>query len=163
MKGGWLAWASLLAACGPGVAESNGEVSANQIERLSTPKTEERDPLASARLEPIAAEEAAREGLAGAGCAFTRDGRLLLAVVASDAIVRVEGEIRHLVHSGPVGPTGGFFEERQLSVSVGRADENGVGEDDAVDEGRGGPARITVTNRRTDARHELAGVWTCGG
>jgi hypothetical protein len=57
-----------------------------------------------------------------------------------------------------VGPTGGFFEDRRVSISVGRTGEV------APAAGAAGPwrARITVTNRRANAQVELDGVWRCG-
>lgn len=149
---------ALLAGCG-GQAPDNAVVTANQIERLSTPKLEKADPSATARLEPLSAADLELEGLRGARCGFTDDSRrLLLAANASDAIVRIQGELRHLAHSAPFGPTGGFFEDRQLSVSVGRTSESAT----AAEEASSWPARITVTNRRTEVQHEMQGFWTCG-
>jgi hypothetical protein len=148
----------LLSGCGSGGGDSEGSADTNQIERLSRPKVEAPDPRASARLEPVTPADLEQEGLLGAGCSFTRDGRILIAVAGSDAIVRHAGELRHLVHSAPAGATGGFFEDRQLSVSVGRTSEQAV----AADEGSSWPARMTVTNRRTEAQVEHRGVWTCG-
>ena len=151
-----LAFCVLLAACGPGAPEE-GNATANQIERLSRPKQEKADPLASARLQPLAAIDLEAEGLIGAGCEFRAGGELLLVAVGSDALVRVGGELRHLIHSAPVGETGGFFEDRQLSVSVGRTAGAGTTAEDAVS----WPARATVTNRRTETGVELRGTWTC--
>jgi hypothetical protein len=152
---------ALLAGCGPGGGDAEGSADANQIERVSTPRVEEPDPRATAQLQPVTTEDLEREGLLGAGCAFTRQGRMLIASVGSDALVRHAGELRHLIHSAPVGATGGFFEDRQLSVSVGRTSEEAAAAA-AADEASSWPARITVTNRRTEAQVELRGVWTCG-
>jgi len=149
--------ALLLAGCGPGGAGGEGAADTNQIERLSTPKVEKPDPTASAQLQVLTPADIEGEGLLGAGCAFTRDGRILLAAAGSDALVRHAGQLRHLIHSAPVGATGGFFEDRHLSVSVGRTSEAA-----AAGETAGWPARITITNRRTEAQVELRGVWTCG-
>ena len=158
MKGRALLALLLLAGCGPGGAGGgDGAADTNQIERLSTPKVEKPDPRASAQLQPLTPEDIEREGLLGAGCAFARDGRILLASVGSDALVRHAGELRHLIHSAPVGATGGFFEDRHLSVSIGRTSETA-----AAGEASSWPARITITNRRTEAQVELRGVWTCG-
>ena len=110
------------------------------------------------RLQPITPADLASEGMVGAGCDFSREGHVLLASVGSDAIVRIGGDIRHLIHSAPVGPTGGFFEDRQLSISVGRTDEN----DTSANAAAGWPARITISNRRAEVQRELQGVWTCG-
>ena len=149
--------ALLLAACGPADAP-NGSAVTNQIERLSTPRVDKPDPSATARLQPLTPDDLEREGLLGAGCAFTRDGQMLLVSVGSDSLVRIAGELRHLIHSAPVGGTGGFFEDRQISVSVGRTDETA----EVGDEASTWPARLTVTNRRTEAQVELRGDWTCG-
>ena len=150
----------LLAGCGRGGEPANGAAaSTNQIERLSTPKVEEPDPTATARLQPMTAADLTSEGLTGAGCFFTRDERLLLAAVGSDAIIRIGSALRHLVPSAPVGGTGGFFEDRQIGVSVGRTGEQGTL---AGEEAMSWPARLTVTNRRTRAETRLAGTWTCG-
>ena len=157
MRNSFLFLPILLAACGPADAP-NGAAATNQIERLSSPKVEEPDPTASARLQALTPADLEREGLLGAGCAFTRDGQTLLVSVGSDSLVRIAGELRHLIHSAPVGGTGGFFEDRQISVSVGRTSETA----EARDEASSWPARLTVTNRRTEAQVELRGVWTCG-
>ena len=149
----------LLAACrGGDGAGGNAEVSANQIERLSTPATPAPDPDAAARLEPLGPDDFGGAGLAGARCSFVSDGRMLLAATGSDALARVQGELRHLVQSTAAGPTGGFFEDRHLSISVGRTGVSGT----AAGEGAAWPARLTVTNRRSGAQQELAGLWTCG-
>ena len=148
----------LLAGCSPAGEPANGTADANQIERLARPKVEKSDPRETARLQPLTQEDLEREGLIGAGCSFRRDGRLLLAAVGSDSLVRFAGQRRHLIHSAPVGATGGFFEDRQLSISVGRTDENGA----PGDGGMAWPARLKVTNRRTEAEVELQGFWTCG-
>ena len=147
----------LLAGCRE-QAPGQGNATANQIERLSAPRVEKADPRASARLQPLTLEDLDREGLTDAGCDFSSEGRTLLAAVGSDAIVRVENILRHLVHSAPVGPTGGFFEDRQLSVSVGRTAEGGP----AAGEAGAWPARVTVTNRRTEVQQQMTGLWTCG-
>ena len=64
----------------------------------------------------------------------------------------------HFDQSSPAGPTGGYFTDRQLSISIGRTDEidpGGTGDDRW-------PARLTATNRRTRAQVELTGTWRCG-
>ena len=156
-----LAALALLSACGgdgPTTTPAGNAADTNQIERLSSPQ-EEVDPQAAARLQPLTMQDAEREGLLGAGCTFTAGGRMLLVAAGSDAIVRINGEIRHLVHSGTVGPTGGFFEDRQVSVSVGRVDEDSG---EAGPESMRWPARITFTNRRAETDQELGGLWSCG-
>ena len=149
----------LLAGCGASEKPSNVAADTNTLERVSTPKQEEEDPRASVRLQTVSADDLQREGLFGTGCWFMRDGRMLLASFGSDALVSVAGQLRHLVHSAPVGPTGGFFEDRYLSVSVGRDPESAQEADQAAT----WPARITITNRRTQAQLKLRGSWTCSG
>ena len=148
----------LLAGCGSAVEPANGTADANQIQRLARPKVEKQDPRATARLQPLTQEDLEHEGLTGAGCIFRRDDQMLLASVGSDALVRIAGQRRHLVQSGPVDASGGFFEDRQLSISVGRTEENGA----PGDGGMIWPARLKVTNRRTEAEAELQGFWVCG-
>lgn len=148
----------LLSGCGDGVAVTDRGASENQMERLSTPRKEVVDPQAPARLQPLDRADLVQAGLADPLCDFSRDGRMLFAVSAADAIARVGGTVRHFAHSTPAEPTGGFFEDRQVSVSVGRVGEVRPGEG-AVGSW---PARITVTNRRAEAQTELNGVWRCG-
>lgn len=150
---------SLLASCGSREDDdANGYATTNQIERLSTPKEDRRDPQASARLERITPVDMEREGLTGIGCNFSRDDRMYLAAVGNRAIVRIAGRIRHLVQSGPVARSGGYFQDRDLSVSIGRTD-------DATEPAGASswPARITVTNQRTEVQRRQRGLWTCAG
>jgi hypothetical protein len=148
----------LPAACGEGDHAGNRGPSENQIARLSTPKVEEVDRQAPARMQPLEPADLAQAGLADPVCDFSRDGRMLFAVSAADAVARVGGTLLHFAHSGPLGPTGGFFEDRQVSISVGRVGEMPPGDNAAAGIA---PARITVTNRRADAQTELEGVWRC--
>jgi hypothetical protein len=159
MKSGAAALALLLAACGSSGEAPKSGADTNTLKRVSTPKQETEDPKASVRLQTINQDDLQHEGLNGAGCWFMRDGMMLLASFGSDALIRVSGELRHLIHGAPVGATGGFFEDRQLSVSVGR-DPDGAAQ--AV-RAATWPARITITNRRTHAQLELRGSWTCSG
>ncbi len=148
------------AGCGDsGLVGEDGGVTANQIERLSTPGEEVVDPQATARLQPIGLDDLDQAGLRDPACDFSRNGRMLLAVTSDDAVAKIGGAILHLTHSGPVGPSGGFFEDRQLSISVGRTDAAAA---DAVGAAAGWPARITATNRRTEAQIDLEGIWRCG-
>ena len=112
----------------------------------------------TARLQPLDPGDVTHEGLGGPGCASAAAANLLLAASADDAIARIGGRLLHFAHSAPVGPSGGFFEDRQSSISVGRTDA-AAGPAQAA---AGWPARITVTNRRTGAQVELAGIWRCG-
>ena len=153
-----LASVLLLLGCEDSLVSEDKGVTVNQIEQVSTPKEEARPPDLVERLQPITREDLEREGLMGAGCDFSSDGRLLLVAVSDGALVRFGPELVHLVGAGPVGPTGGFFEDRQVSVSVGRLDETAT----ALGDGATWPARAIVTNRRTQVENELRGVWSCG-
>ena len=138
---------------------ARGNATANQIERLSTPDEEP-----AADPQRLGAAAAARRratsptrGWAARAARFSAAARCCSPRRPSDAIARIGGSLLHFAHSAPVGPSGGFFEDRQISISVGRTD--------AATAGRrvgGWPARITVTNRRTGAQVELAGIWRCG-
>lgn len=149
----------VLAGCGSEAPVPKGRADEAQIQRLSTPKQVVVDTEAAARLQPLTRADLEQAGMASPLCDFSRDGRMLLAVSAEDAIARVAGSLRHFAHSSPAGPTGGFFEDRQISISVGRAGAVAPGEG-----GNGGwPGRITATNRRARAQAELDGIWRCGG
>jgi hypothetical protein len=155
----FLALFALLAGCGDRAGISNQGPSENQIARLSTPKQEAVvDRQAAARPQPLALADLEQAGMGAPACEFGRDGRRLFAVSADDAVARIGGAVRHFAHASPAGPTGGFFEDRQVSVSVGRVDQV------PPREGAAGswPARLTVTNRRADAQVELEGIWRCG-
>ena len=147
----------LLSGCGE---EEKGEgappADINQIERLSTPEDEEQDPQATARLQPLTAEDIAQAGLTVHGCSFRSGAALLVATGDSDSIARIGGRVVHLVQSSPVGPSGGFFEDRGLSISIGRTDAEAAGT-----AGVASAARATVTNRRTEAQTRLTGIWSC--
>jgi hypothetical protein len=147
----------LVAGCGHEASVPNGANEA-QIERLSTPKQEVVDTQAAARLQPLALADLDQAGMAQPACDFSNERGMLLAVSPADAIARVAGVLRHFAHSSPAGPSGGFFEDRQISISVGRVGEVEPGE------GAAGswPGRITATNRRARAQIELDGVWRCG-
>ena len=138
-----------LAGCG-GETGGNQPASTEQIERVSTPKNDVVDVRPSARLEPLSGHEIAQVGRDG-GCIFSRGPDILLVAAGSNAIARVDGAARHFVQSAPVEPTGGFFEDRQISISIGRT-------------GADGPAaRATTTNRRAETSEEIEGTWTCEG
>jgi len=154
-----LALCLLLAGCSKEVPVSNGGANETEIRRLSTPKEEVVDTQAAARVRPLTLADLDQAGMQTPLCDFSRDGRMLLAVSTGDALAHVGGTLRHFAHSSPAGPTGGFFEDRQVSISVGRVGEIAPGEADAGS----WPGRITVTNRRARAQIELDGVWRCGG
>lgn len=145
-----------IAGCGGGPGGENAGITANQLERLAKAKPEDiPDPQLAARPQSLVRADLEGAGMARPVCDFSKNGHMLLAATASDAIARIDGRLYHFNHSSPVGPTGGFFEDRQLSISVGRVAET---------TGRAGrwTARMTVTNRRANAQVEIVGTWRCG-
>jgi len=148
----------LVAGCGADPV-GEGNASTEQIARLSTPEpAPETDALAAARLQALSPADLAQATMPATACRFSRDGRLLVVATQDDAIARVAGRLIHFAQTSPVGPTGGFFEDRQLSLSIGRIQS---GEGPAVD-ARGWRARLTATSRRTGAQDEMEGFWRCG-
>lgn len=145
-----------LAGCGGGPVGDNAGVTANQLQRLATARPEAvPDPQLAARPQPLVRADLEGAGMARPACDFGKNGHMLLAVTPDDAVARIDGRLYHFSHSSPFGPTGGFFEDRQLSISVGRVAET---------TGRAGrwTARMTVTNRRPNAQVEIVGTWRCG-
>jgi hypothetical protein len=148
----------LVAGCGGEAPIANGTANETQIQRLSTPKQVVVDTQAAARLQPLVLADLDLAGMTSPSCDFSRNGQMLLAVSPSDAIARVANTLRHFAHASPAGPTGGFLEDRQVSISVGRIGEVIPGQSEAGS----WPGRITVTNRRARAQIELDGIWRCG-
>ena len=128
----------------------------NQIERLSTPSESADDPKAGARLEPLSPQDLAGAGMASVVCGFTSGGALLLATRGDDTLIKHSGVLVHLVQSSPMGPSGGYFEERRLSISIGRTEAGA-----AYDRTGAAPARATITDRTSQAQVELTGFWAC--
>jgi hypothetical protein len=146
----------LLAGCGGGPGGENAGITANQLERLAKARPEPvSDPQIPARPQALVRADLEAAGMAVPTCDFSKSGHMLLAVTPGDAIARIDGRLYHFNHSSPFGPTGGFFEDRQLSISVGRVAET---------TGRAGrwTARMTATNRRANAQVEIVGTWRCG-
>jgi hypothetical protein len=145
-----------LAGCGAGPGGENAGITANQLERLAKARPEEvPDPQLSARPQSLVRADLEGAGMARPDCDFSKNGHMLVAATPSDAIARIDGRLYHFTHSSPVGPTGGFFEDRQLSISIGRVAET------TARAGRW-TARLTVTNRRPNAQVEIVGTWRCG-
>ena len=151
MKAAAFAVLALLAGCGGAREGGNEGASTEQIRRVSTPtNTAEEDKAGSVVIQPLTVADLEREGL-GSGCRFTRNGELLVAASGANALARVGGSLRHFVQTAPVDSTGIFLEDRQISISIGRAEPGG----DA--------ATIRITNRRTEAELRWAGSWNCAG
>jgi hypothetical protein len=167
----------LLGGCGERsiIGEDRG-VTAEQITNLSSPRIVVVDRSASMRLRPLIVGDVGSEGSTAPMCDFGRDGRLMLRATASGAFARIGGRLRHLVASGPINDTGGFFESGALAISVGRRDDAAGARPPQGGAGTW-PARLIVTNRRPRQRSgqgnaarseqdkaersQLDGVWRC--
>ena len=148
----------LLAGCGAN-SGNEAEVTANQLERLSTGSIEpETDPLAPVRLQPLEPGDITQAGLSGPGCRFSVGDAVLLAANGDDAIARIEGRTINLVRSAPLDSSGGFFRAGSISISVGRTEAAPT----TVSGIAGWPGRITVTSRRPSAQLRRDGMWRCG-
>ena len=134
-------------------------LSGNQLEKLASGKQDQPAPPQAIDLEKIGLSDIAAELEPGAGCDLRQGDRVMLVAVQGDAIVRVNGDIVHLVLSGPFSPSGGFFTAPALSVSIGRTSEAGT----TLGETTSWPARVVVTDR-TGVRppNEFEALWTCG-
>jgi hypothetical protein len=156
MKRLLLSVVALLAGCARSEDPSAAAPDSNQIERLASPKEEEPDFEASARLEPLRIDDVANL-LVVPRCTFNRNEELLISGSRAEVVARIGGQVRHLPAAGPVGPTGGFFEDRELSISVGRTADGEGAEREVGD----APARAATTNRTTNVQSEAGGVWSC--
>lgn len=144
-----VAAACLLAGCSGGESQGNNAPDTAQIEQLSTPKNIVAPPENATELLPLSREDVSRAGFGAAPCAFVADGRLLVAASGEGALARFRGGLRRLAPSGPVEPGGGYFEDREIGISIGR------------DMNEEGPARARVTDRRAEEQRDIAGDWTC--
>ncbi len=146
-----VAAACLLAGCSGGEenVEGGNALDTAQIEQLSTPKNIVAPPENTTELLPLSREDISRAGFGTAPCAFVADGRLLVAASGEGALARFRSGLRRLATSGLVEPRGGYFEDREIGISIGR-DANEVG-----------PARARVTDRDAEEQRDIAGEWTC--
>ena len=114
-----------LAACGGGESGAGVKVDANQIERLSHPKTQPQvDPQISARPQPLTGADLTGAGMSDPPrCDFSTDGHRLFAAQGGDAIARIDNRLLHFDQTSPAGPTGTFVSDRELSVSIGRTND----------------------------------------
>ena len=149
--------ALLAAACGPseqgrGLTEEEinalglgGNVSA---ERAPTPATIGLDPLTP-------------DDIAGANirpsCVLRVGGEPVLAAEQYDAVVSRYGQRTALRVEGPVGDTGGFFQNDDISISVGRPQDRAD-----PDQLPTGPARARLNDRRRGTSNEVEADWSCG-
>ena len=88
-----------------------------------------------------------RRTISGPICRFTRDADILVFAFGNAAAARIDGVLRTFRAQAMIGPSGGFYRDNELALSIGLAS--------------GEPARARVTNRLTEAREDARGEWTC--
>ncbi len=149
--------ALLLAACGSGEhgrGLSEEEINAlglganKSVDAEPTPSTiglETLEPgdLVAANLRPI--------------CMLRIGGQPVLAAEQYRALVNRRGRRIELRVEGPVGATGGFFQNDAISVSVGRPYDRS-----APDQVAAGPARARLNDRPQGTSNEVDADWSCG-
>lgn len=135
--------ALLAAGCG---GSGDRAASSDQLNRIAFEQNRMADIGRTARLQPLGAF-AAPVDYQGPICRFTRGGDLLVLAFGNAAAARIDGVLRTFRAQAVIGPTGGFYRDNELALSIG------------VEAGQ--PARARVTNRVTQAQEDAHGIWTC--
>ena len=138
-----LVLALLAAGCG---RRDDGAASSEQLNRIAFQQNRMADIGRTARLQPLGAF-AAPADYQGPICRFTQGTELLVVAFGNAAAARVDGVLRTFQAQAMIGPTGGFYRDNELALSI------GVEPDE--------PARARVTNRVTEAQEDAYGVWAC--
>ena len=156
-----LAAVLLLAACGgqedDSVARANSvEELSNRLDKLADRTSEDIEP--PDRLGDLLQSDVGPELRSEPACRLSREGRLILIVNRAGAVARIDGRRVPLTVSGPVGPTGGFFTARGITMSIGRT-RTALPESESY--GRGWPARLSIggDKERPIEKHEA--TWIC--
>lgn len=131
-----------LAGCGGG----DPQVNSAQLNRIAFQRNELVDVGLTARLQPLGAF-AAPADYRGPVCRFSRGADTLVVAFGNAAAARIDGRLRGFRAEAMVGPTGGFYRDEELALSIGVAPN--------------APARARVTNRLTEAREDAEGSWVC--
>ncbi|HEX8621101.1 MAG TPA: hypothetical protein VF718_03950 [Allosphingosinicella sp.] len=152
---------SLLVACGGGEEDiepraNSQEELENRLDKLADRTSE--DIETPDRLGDLVQTDVGPELRSEPACRLRRNGRLLLTVNASGAVARIDGRRTPLAVSGPVGPTGGFFNAPGVTVSVGRVDPPIPGADEYA---REWPARVTVGGDKERPLEKHQASWSC--
>ena len=152
----------LLVACGSNEEpQQNAADIANIVENIAElpepPAEEAATP--PPMLEPLSRADIEANLESGAGCDFSPGGDPLFVSAGATAIAKVNGRIARFTAQSPIGPTGGFYTAGTLRLSIGRTSETG----NALDEVTSWPARLSLTDRATDAAPLMVGgTWRCG-
>jgi hypothetical protein len=147
----------ILAGCGPsqqdrGLTEeeinalglgANKSVAAEPTPAMVGLEALEPSDLAEANLRPI--------------CMLRVGGEPVLAAEQYRALVNRRGRSIELRVEGPVGATGGFFQNEAISISVGRPYDRAQPDQVAT-----GPARARLNDRRRGTSNEIDADWSCG-
>jgi hypothetical protein len=114
------------ASCGGGEGpdEPAGDPSpaelADRIENVAFAPTPEEEKKAVPRRLGVLQESALpAEYRTGRSCRLTQGANLLLVAAAPGAVANIDGRMVRLGTAGPVGPSGGFYEAKGASISIG--------------------------------------------
>lgn len=149
--------ALLLAACGSG--EQGRGLSEEEINALGlgANKSVAAEPTPSTiGLEPLEPGDLVAANLRPT-CMLRVGGQPVLAAEQYRALAKRHGRKLELRVEGPVGATGGFFQNDAISVSVGRPYDRA--EPDQVTTG---PARARLNDRQRGTSNEVDADWSCG-
>lgn len=151
----------LLAACGGPEEDDRPRANSveeleNRLEKLAARTTEEIEP--EPRLANLRQADLGPELRTNPACRLHRDRRLLLVFNAAGAVARIDGRRVALAVSGPVNPTGGYFNAPGVTVSVGRTEPTG---NDSAEYGMGWPARATVGGDKERPLEKQEATWIC--
>jgi hypothetical protein len=160
-----LAIALLAASCGSGEDPngSAGDVSeaelAARIENVAfAPTPEEAEKAAPRRLGLLEEATLPDEFRTGRSCRLTEGANLILVAAAFGAVANIDGRSARLAHAGPVGPSGGFFEAPDISVSIGLKRPEG-----AAPGATATRAGVTVGGDDSKPIQRFEASWTCLG
>ena len=147
----------LLAACGSG--EHGRGLSEEEINALGlgANKSEAVEPTpATIGLEPLEPGDLVAANLRPI-CMLRGGGLPVLAVEQYRALINRHGRRVELRVEGPVGATGGFFQNDAISISVGRPYDRTEPDQVAT-----GPARARLNDRQRSTSNEGDADWSCG-
>lgn len=148
---------SILAGCGP--SQQDRGLTEEEINALGlgANKSVAAEPTpATIGLEPIEPGDLTAANLRPI-CMLRVGGEPVLAAEQYRALVHRRGRVLELRVEGPVGATGGFFQNEAISISVGRPYDRAEPDQVAT-----GPARARLNDRRRGTSNEVDADWSCG-
>ncbi|HEY0326310.1 MAG TPA: hypothetical protein VGC46_10110 [Allosphingosinicella sp.] len=147
----------MLAACGP--SEQDRGLSEEEINALGLGSNKSAEVLptpATIGLDTLAADDLTAANVRPI-CMLRIGGEPVLAAEQYRAIVSRHGRRIELRVEGPVGGTGGFFQNDAISISVGRPYDRTEPNQVAT-----GPARARLNDRQRGTSNEVDADWSCG-